>query len=518
MGQVISLTKKVRVKTPTVLQMEAVECGAASLGIILAYYKRIVPLAELRIECGASRDGSKASNVLLAARRYGMLADGFKAEHLEQLSQVPPPYIVFWEFNHFLVVEGLSKNWVFINDPATGPRRISWEEFDKGFTGVVLVMKPGPDFSKGGRKKSVLLALIDRLQGSIGAILYCILAGFLLVQPGLAIPEFSQIFIDEILVENRTEWLRPLILGMIVTAIFQGLLILLRLRYLRKLRIKLAVGMSSRFLWHLLELPMQFYAQRYAGEVSNRLKLNNKVAEVLSGQLATTVIDTVMILFYAAVMFAYDGILTLIGICFSAINALALQWLARKRVDVNMRLEQDWGKVAGVSIAGLSSIETLKASALESDFFSRWSGHYAKAVSAQQEFEVTNQMLGILPTLLSSLTSMSILVVGGFRVMNGNLSVGMLVAFKSLMASFQQPFDTLVYFGSTLQELEGSLNRLDDVLENSLDVELEKRKWEDREESRTTPIAIAEETIAQQWIGKRSSVKLPEFKTQDLQG
>ena len=183
-----------------------------------------------------------------------------------------------------------------------------------------------------------------------------------------------------------------------------------------------------------------------------------------------------------------------------------------------MRLEQDWGKVAGVSIAGLSSIETLKASALESDFFSRWSGHYAKAVSAQQEFEVTNQMLGILPTLLSSLTSMSILVVGGFRVMNGNLSVGMLVAFKSLMASFQQPFDTLVYFGSTLQELEGSLNRLDDVLENSLDVELEKRKWEDREESRTTPIAIAEETIAQQWIGKRSSVKLPEFKTQDLQG
>ncbi|MEL6165719.1 MAG: ABC transporter transmembrane domain-containing protein, partial [Cyanobacteria bacterium J06628_3] len=279
-----------------------------------------------------------------------------------------------------------------------------------------------------------------------------------------------------ILVENRTEWLRPLILGMIVTAIFQGLLILLRLRYLRKLRIKLAVGMSSRFLWHLLELPIQFYAQRYAGEVSNRLKLNNKVAEVLSGQLATTVIDTVMILFYAAVMFAYDGILTLIGICFSAINGLALQRVARHRVDANMRLMQDWGKAAGVSIAALQSIETLKASALESDFFARWSGHYTKAVTAQQELEVTNQILGILPLLLTSLTTALILVVGGWRVMDGNLSIGMLIAFQSLMLSFQQPVNTLVDFGTILQELEGDLNRLDDVLGNSLDEEVRREE------------------------------------------
>ncbi|MEL6458064.1 MAG: NHLP family bacteriocin export ABC transporter peptidase/permease/ATPase subunit [Cyanobacteria bacterium J06621_15] len=465
-----------RVKTPTILQMEAVECGAASLAIILAYYNRIVSLTELRIECGVSRDGSKASNLILAARNYGMIADGFKAEHLEQLQELIPPYIVFWEFNHFLVVEGLTKNWVYVNDPATGPRKISWQEFDEGFTGVVLTMEPGDDFEPGGSKASIILALVKRLRGSIGAILYCVLTGFLLVLPGLAIPVFSQIFIDEILVENRTEWLRPLILGMIVTAIFQGLLILLRLRYLRKLRIKLAVGMSSRFLWHLLELPIQFYAQRYAGEVSNRLKLNNKVAEVLSGQLATTVIDTVMILFYAAVMFAYDGILTLIGICFSAINGLALQRVARHRVDANMRLMQDWGKAAGVSIAALQSIETLKASALESDFFARWSGHYTKAVTAQQELEVTNQILGILPLLLTSLTTALILVVGGWRVMDGNLSIGMLIAFQSLMLSFQQPVNTLVDFGTILQELEGDLNRLDDVLGNSLDEEVRREE------------------------------------------
>lgn len=463
-----------RVRTPTILQMEAVECGAASLAIILAYYNRIVPLAELRIECGVSRDGSKASNVILASRRYGMEANGFKAEDIEQIKELSPPYIIFWQFNHFLVVEGWNKNWVFLNDPATGPRRITWEEFDEGFTGVVLVMEPGDDFDQGGRKPSVIFALTDRLRGSLGAILYSIFASFLLVLPGLAIPVFSQVFVDQVLVENRSEWLRPLILGMIITTGFQGILTLLRLRYLRKLRIKLGVGMSARFLWHILRLPVNFYVQRYAGEVSNRASLNNKVAQVLSGQLATTVIDAVMILFYAAVMFAYDWVLTLIGICFSAINGLALQWVARRRVDANMRLVQDWGKVAGVSIAALQSMETLKASALESNFFSRWSGYYSKAATSQQELEVTNQMLGVLPVLLTSLTSMFILVVGGWRVMDGNLSIGMLVAFQSLMLSFQQPVNTLVEFGNTLQELEGDLNRLDDVLGNSLDPEVEK--------------------------------------------
>ena len=468
--------------------MEATECGAASLAIILAYYNRIVPLAELRIECGVSRDGSKASNIILAARRYGMEANGFKAEYLEQLQEFSPPFIVFWNFNHFLVVEGFSKKWVFLNDPATGPRKISWEEFDEGFTGVVLVMEPGADFSTGGRKPNLKLALIERLRGSVGAILYCILAGFLLVLPGLALPVFSQVFVDEILVENRTEWLRPLVLGMIITTAFQAILTLLRLRYLRKLRIKLAVSMSSRFLWHILRLPIRFYAQRYAGEISNRASLNNKVAEVLSGQLATTIIDGVMVLFYALVMFAYDGVLTLIGICFAAINGLALQWVARRRVDGNMRLVQDWGKASAVGIAALQSMETLKASGLESDFFSRWSGYYTKAVRAEQDLEVTNQVLGMLPILLTSLTSTLILVVGGWRVIDGNLSVGMLVAFQSLMLSFQQPVNTLVDFGTTLQELEGDLNRLDDVLGNSLDPELAESQNQQEVETQASPL------------------------------
>nr|WP_281172828.1 NHLP family bacteriocin export ABC transporter peptidase/permease/ATPase subunit [Cylindrospermum stagnale] len=467
-----------RVKTPTLLQMEAVECGAAALGIILAYYRKIVPLAELRQNCGVSRDGSKASNMIKAARNYGMQAKGFKKQ-LAQLQELRPPYIVFWNFNHFLVVEGFKKDWVYLNDPATGSRRVSTQEFDEAYTGVVLVMEPGTDFQIGGRKPSLIGSLLDRLQGSVAAILYCLLAGFFLVIPGLALPVFSQIFVDNILVENRTDWLRPLVLGMTITVIVQTLLTLIQRRFLRQLNIKLSVEMSGKFLHHILRLPVGFYAQRFAGEISNRVMINTKVAEILSGQLARTVIDVVMVVFYALVMLAYDSVLTILGICSAAINILVLQGISQQRRDIYMRMIQDQGKVAGTEIAALQSMETIKASALESDFFSRWSGYYTKFINGQQSLGITNQILGILPTFLTNLTSLLVLIMGGLRVMDGHLSIGMLVAFQSLMQSFLNPVNSLVIFGSSLQELEGDLNRLDDVLRNPTDPELAAKPLQD---------------------------------------
>lgn len=471
-------SRGMRVKTPTLLQMEAVECGAAALGIILGYYRRIVPLPELRRECGVSRDGSKASNVLKAARSYGLQAKGFKKE-LKQLQDLRPPYIVFWNFNHFLVVEGFGKERVYLNDPATGPRTVSQQEFDEGYTGVVLVMEPDTEFTKGGRKPSMVTALWERLQGAGGALVYCLIAGFFLTVVGLAVPVFSQVFVDDILVEQRQHWLRPLLLAMAIATVLQGWLTLLRLRYLRRLKTKLAVGMSSRFLWHILRLPVGFYAQRFAGEISNRTTLNDEVADVLSGKLATTAIDAVMVIFYALVMCQYDWVLTLIVVSFAAVNVLTLQWISRKRVDANQRLIQEYGKAAGASIAALQSIETLKASGLESDFFSRWSGYYTKAINSQQELGVTNQTFSVLPTLLSAFSSMLLLVVGGLRVMDGHLSIGMLVAFQGLMHSFQEPVNNLVNFGTTLQELEGNLIRLDDVLDNPIDSQVDKRNSTD---------------------------------------
>jgi len=451
--------------------MEAVECGAAALGIILGYYDRIVPLPELRQECGVSRDGSKAANILKAAQTYGLQAKGYKKE-LDQLQALNPPYIVFWNFNHFLVVEGFGKQRVYLNDPATGPRTVSHSEFDEGYTGVVLVLEPSAEFAKGGRKPSMALALWERLRSSKGAVAYCVLAGFLLTLIEIVVPVFSQVFVDEILVQGRQQWLRPLLIGMVFAAILQALLTLFQLRYLRRLKIKLSVGMSSRFLWHILRLPVGFYAQRFAGEITDRTTLNDQVAEVLSGKLATTAIDAVMVIFYVLIMIQYDWILTSTGIVFAAVNIFTLQWLSRRRIDTNQRLIQEYGKVSGASISALQSIETLKASGLESDFFSRWAGYYTKAINSQQELGLSNQTFSVLPTLLSAFSSMLVLVIGGLRVMDGHLSIGMLVAFQGLMQSFLAPVNSLVSFGSSLQELEGNLVRLDDVLRNPIDPQL----------------------------------------------
>lgn len=464
-----------RVKTPTLLQIEAVECGAAALGIMLSYYGRIVPLTELRAECGVSRDGSKASNILKAARNYGLEAKGFKKE-LTQLQDINPPYIVFWNFNHFLVVEGFYQNKVYLNDPASGPRSVSLAEFDESYTGVAMIMQPGAEFRRGGRKLNLALGLWSRLKSDRAALAYCLLAGFFLTFAELVVPVFSQIFVDEILIEERYLWLNPLLVAMAVSVILQAALTLLQLRYLRRLKIKLSVSMSSRFLWHILRLPVGFYAQRFAGEISSRTSLNNDVADVISGELATTAIDAVMIVFYAIIMSQYDLVLTAVVVSFATVNILTLQWISRQRKDANQKLLQEYGKASGASIAALQSIETLKASGLESDFFGRWSGYYTKAIDSQQEIGITNQTLAVLPVLLSALASAFLLLVGGLRVMDGYISIGMLIGFQGMMQNFQTPVTNLVSLGGKLQELEGNLIRLDDVLENPTDSHVENSR------------------------------------------
>lgn len=457
-----------RIKTPTLIQMEAVECGAAALGIILSYYDRIIPLSELRQKCGISRDGSKASNIIKAGRSYGLTAKGFK-KSLDNLKTLAPPYIVFWNFNHFLVVEGFGKDCVYLNDPAIGRRKVSIKEFDEAYTGIVLVMQPGEEFQKGGKQRSMFAALASRLTSSRRALIFCLLTGLFLTFPRLAIPAFTQVFIDRILVENLQDWLRPMILGMLMAAVVQGLLMRMQLRALRKLLIKLSVTMSGQFIWHLLRLPVGFYAQRFSGEISSRIQLNDRVAEVLSGRLATTVIDTAMMGLYAVLMLTYDWLLTTITIIFAALNFVALRTLSRSRVDANISLAQEYGKVSGVAIGGIQAIETVKASGLEADLFTKFAGYYTKAVNSQQKLGLQTRILNTLPTLLTALATASILVIGGFRVINGSLSVGMLVAYQLLATSFLRPVNNLINFGSTLQELESDLNRLDDVLQNPID-------------------------------------------------
>jgi ATP-binding cassette subfamily C protein len=479
--------------------MEAVECGAAALGIILGYYGRIVPLAELRQACGVSRDGSSAANVLTAAKMYGLNAKGFK-KGLPSLMELQPPYIIFWQFDHFLVVEGFDKEQAYVSDPAVGRRKIALEEFNQGYTGIVLLMEPGVNFQKGGKKKSVIEALQNRLRSSAAALAYCVAAGFLLVIPNLAVPVFSQVFVDNVLIKHRLDWVPYLLVGMLLTVSLQGLLTALQLQYLRKLKIKLSVAMSSQFVWHLLKLPVSYYAQRYSGEISSRIRINDRVASVLTGQLTTTMISVVLVVFYAAIMLRYNALLTLVVVVFAIANVLALQWVSKRRVDANITVAQNYGKVNGVAIAGLQSIETLKASGLESDFFSRWAGYYTKATNAQQALNLVNQKLSLLPSLITSLSTVFLLSIGGWQVIQGKMTIGMLLAFQLLTVSFLGPVNNLVRFGSTLQDLEGNLLRLDDVLDNVTDPAL-KAEQDRVEQAQAQP-------EKSEWSLMRSSYRL----------
>ncbi len=465
-----------RVHTPLVLQMEAVECGAAALGIILAYYRRIVPLAVLRRECGVSRDGSKCSNVCKAGRNYGLVAKAFKKD-LAGLKELRYPYIVFCKLNHFLVVEGNRNGRVYLNDPGSGPRSVDLEEFDESYTGVAMVMEPGPGFQSGGRKKSMVASIRERLKGSLRPLLFAGFTALLLVLPGLATPALTQTFVDKVLVQGFRDWGRPLVLGMIMAALMKAFLTSIELRVLRFMQIKLAVSMAGRFVWQLFHLPAAFYAQRYAGEISSRIALNDNVAAVLSGRLATTGIDLLMMIFYLAVMMQFDVRLSLVAAAFAGLNFATLRWIERRRVEGNYRLAANMGKTVGFGIAGLQSIRTLKASGLESDFFARWAGYFANLGISQTELGQTNNVLGVVPGFLTSLMTACILVFGGFEVMSGKLSIGQLVAFQSLTTSFLLPVISLVSLGETLQVLEGDLNRLDDVLSNPVGQEPE---WNER--------------------------------------
>lgn len=455
-------------KTRTLLQMEAVECGAAALGSILGYYGRIVPLEELRVRCGVSRDGVTAKNIILAAREYGLVAKGYKRD-LAGLRETALPAILFWNFNHFLVLEGFDENHVFLNDPATGPRRVTVEELDEAYTGVVLTFEPGPDFKPEGTEPSVVAALASRIRGSEEALLFTVIAGLALVLPGLAVPAFSRVFVDKILVNQLDSWVKPLLFGMALTAALRGALTWLRERYLLRLETKLAVANAGRFFWHVLRLPMEFYSQRYAGEVGNRVALNDSVAGLLSGRLATTTIDTVMIVFFGAVMLVYDWALTLLGVSIVALNLLVLRLVSAHRVDGNRRVLQESGKMWGVLMSGLANMETLKATSREGDFFTTLMGHQAKVQVASQDLQVKTQLMMAGPSFLSALASAAVLAFGGYRVMEGDLTMGMLVAFQSLMSSFIGPVNSLMGLGAALQTAQGDINRLDDVLRYPVD-------------------------------------------------
>lgn len=455
-----------RRRTPTVIQMEAVECGAASLAMILGYHGKFVPLEELRSACGVSRDGAKASSVVAAARRYGLIARGFQME-AEDLRSLTEPAIVFWAFQHFMVLEGVRSRFgrkaVAVNDPAGGPRMIDWDDFDSGFTGVVLTFEPGPDFRPGGRPTRVGQALLARRMPSGRALPLVLLASLLLVVPGIIGPAFSRVFIDRILTGRDPGYLVPLLFAMGVTAVVVFVLTSVQRHYLLRLEIRLGLVSSARFFRHLLRLPVEFFLQRRPAEVAKRVQANDGVAEILSRDLAVTLVNLVLVLFYAAVLIRYDVLLGLVGVSMALLNILVLRQVSRARTDAVAALRADLGNLTSTTFNTLQLVETVKATGAEPTAFQRWAGFLAKAVTAKQRLGVATATLTVVPPLLAGINSGLILLIGGLRVVDGVISVGMLVAFQTLLNALSRPVTQLTNLGGQLQDISADICRLYDV-------------------------------------------------------
>jgi ATP-binding cassette, subfamily C, bacterial len=452
-----------RVRTPLLLQLEAAECGAAALGSVLGYHGRHIPLTELRQQCGVSRDGSKASRVVQAARAHGMDARGY-ALPVEDLFKIQPPFIVFWQFDHFLVVEGLSPRRAWLNDPAVGHRTISLAEFGDNYSGVALTFRPTPEFQRSGRSSRLLPALLSRLRGYTTPILFGLLAGLLLVLPTLALPVFTSIFINDVLLDGRFDSLRPLLWVMGSAVVVQLLLQLLELRVLRRLQLSQAARYASQFLWHLLHLPLTFYLQRYAGEISSRQERTIHVAAVLSGKLVGALMAVMGVAIYALILGLISWPLTAIGLGAVLLEGFALWLVYPLRREAALRYSVDLGRATGVAMGGLQGIEALKASGLETGFFARWVGHYSLAAQADQKQEQASLALGTLPAFLDMATTTLLLLLGGLLVMARHMTLGLLVAFQTLLHEMLNPMSTLIRLAGPIHELEADLYRLDDVL------------------------------------------------------
>ncbi|MEH2614406.1 NHLM bacteriocin system ABC transporter peptidase/ATP-binding protein [Bradyrhizobium sp. AZCC 1693] len=442
--------------------MEAVECGAAALAMVLAHHGAWIPLEQLRIACGVSRDGSKASNIVRAARTFGLDARGFRQEPAT-LRELPMPCIIHWNFNHFVVLEGIDGDDVYINDPAVGRRRTDMVELDLAFTGVALVMEPTSAFQRSGSKPQGLRLLLRELRSSKMAVALLVAVSLALVVPAIVAAGFSKIFIDDILIKHTNGWLIPLLIGMALTALIRAILTFVRQSLLLRLQTKLSVVMVSRFLWHVMALPVEFFTQRHAGDIATRVDANEQIGRLLSSGIAANALNLTSILFFAAAMAIYDLPLAVLGVGMSLANVLVLKLIGERRQDLSRSLALEQGKLVGATVSAVRSIETLKASGLEDEAFGQWAGIQAKALNAEQELGASSIFLDMLPTLFTGLTVAAILGVGGLRVIEGSLTLGGLVAFQSLMASFSEPMTELVNYAGSLQTIKGGLERLEDV-------------------------------------------------------
>ena len=450
------------VKTPTVYQMEATECGAASLSMIFGYFGRYMSSEKMRIETGVSRDGCNAGNLMRCAKKNGLECHGYRKE-TGSLIKTEPPCIIHWNFNHFVVFEGIKRGYAYINDPAQGRRRLSLDELDEAFTGIVLTFKPTDKFEKQPENNTIFGFMKDRLSGRGGTVLKLLLIGLLLVIPGLAIPAVTRFILDNMNMNGDMRRLNAAIVFMATFVMVKVFLSFYRGRVLICLQNKMILQSAYEFVSHLLRLPISFFEQRYAGDLADRVENNNNVNNFLSGELAECVLNLIISVFYLTLMILYSPILTLIVLCSAAVSALTLKLGAQYLSDISMKTRRDNGKLTGALCSGLNIISTLKATGAENEYATRILGYFARNISAEQKTNRFQQVITVIPQVMSAVTSIIILAVGGISVMNGNMTIGMLAAFSALADGFEKPVESLVGFVRRIHIIKADIARVEDV-------------------------------------------------------
>ena len=447
---------------PVIMQMEMVECGAASLGMVMAYYKKWLPLEQLRKDCGVSRDGCSAKQLLLAGRSYGMEANAYKLDE-DELQELAPA-IIHWNFNHFVVYKGKKGGVHYLNDPGRGKVKVSQEEFDRSFTGIALSFEPTEAFQPGGSRASILGFVKRRLKNTWAAAFFIFVVGLLSAIVGIATPLFSQVFMDDILSGKNPDWFKPFMAAFIAVIGVNILTAWLRGIYQRKYNAAMAIDANSNFFWHLLRLPMDFFSQRYVGDLILRQKSNQNIAATLVQQLAPLAIQMMLLVLYLTFMIRYSLLLTLIGLGSMGLNIVLASYISTKRVDVARISERDMGKYYGVTMSCLDNIETIKAAGAENGFFSHWAGYFTNMHNSEARAGRRDQLYGVWPEMLQTLTNNAILLIGAYLIMDGEFTIGMLLAFQGFMSGFSAPAQQLFSVAEMVIEMRTQMERVEDVL------------------------------------------------------
>ncbi len=459
-----SPVRKGRARVPVIMQMEALECGAASLAMVMAYYGKWVPLEQVRLDCGVSRDGSNAKNMLIAARNYGFEAQGFRCETEALREDIALPCIIHWNFNHFVVLNGFRGNYAWINDPAKGEVRIPIEEFDSAFTGICLQIVPGQDFLPSGKRRSTLAFARNRLKGATAAVAFVLLSTVIGYLFGIINPVFSRFFMDHLLTGENRELLLPFVGLMALMGLIQVTASWIQAVYALKINGKMTVVGSSEYMWKVLRMPMEFFSQRLAGDILQRQGTNATIASTLVTTLTPLLLNTIMMIVYLVVMLHSSLLLTAVGIVTILLNIIVSRIVSAKRVNITRVQMRDAGKLAAATVSGIQMVETIKASGAENGYFQKWAGYQASVNTQRVRFVRLNQYLGIIPSALSAIADALVMILGVLLSMQGKFTLGSIMLFHGFLDSFMAPAMTLISAGQSLQEMRTDMERVEDVM------------------------------------------------------